>query len=288
MSSNPFSKRIKYSLGFLPDKAYIQLYYLSRFHRLCNFTNPQTYNEKLQWLKLNDRNPAYINMVDKSEAKYIAANIIGEEHVIPTLATWNSVEEVDIDALPKSFVLKCTHDSEGVVVVPNKEELDWVSAKSKLSTALSKSYYPIGREWPYMGVHPRIIAEQYMEDTELGELRDYKFFCFNGEPKVMYVASGRGIGATRFDFFDMDFNRLAIRQHYPNTKENVEQPKTFEQMVEAARKLSKGLLHVRIDFYEVDGRMYFGEFTFYHLSGFAPFDPPEWDLTFGNYLNLSL
>lgn len=225
-------------------------------------------------------------MVDKAEAKRIAAAVIGEEHIIPTLAVWDSIEEIDLDVLPESFVLKCTHDSEGVVVVTKKENLDWVSAKSKLSAALSKSFYPIGREWPYLGVRPRIIAEQYMEDTELKELRDYKFFCFDGEPKAMFVASGRGAGATRFDYFDMNFNRLPIQQHYPNTEGDVARPKTFDQMLKAARELSKGIPHVRIDFYEVDGHMYFGEYTFYHFSGFMPFIPPEWDETFGGWLRL--
>lgn len=286
MSSNPLAKRVKYALGFLPDKAYIQLYYFARFHRPCDFNHPRTFNEKLQWLKLNDRNPAYISMVDKAEAKRIAASVIGEEHIIPTLAVWNGVDEVDLDALPESFVLKCTHDSEGVVVVPRKGKLDWESARAKLSAALSRGFYPIGREWPYLGVRPRIIAEQYMEDSELGELRDYKFFCFDGEPRAMFVASGRGAGATRFDYFDTEFNRLPIRQHYPNTEGDVARPRTFDQMLDAARELSKGIPHVRIDFYEVDGCMYFGEYTFYHFSGFMPFEPSEWDETFGDWLKL--
>ena len=286
MSSNPFTKYLKYTLSFLPDKLYIQLYYFARFHRLCNFAHPKTYNEKLQWLKLNDHKPIYINMVDKSEAKRIAAKIIGKEHIIPTLAIWNNVEEINLDALPESFVLKCTHDSEGVVVVPHKYDFDWKSAKLKLASALSKNFYSIGREWPYLGVQPRIIAEQYMEDSELGELRDYKFFCFNGEPKAMYIASGRQKGVTKFDYFDIDFNRLPIRQHYPNTNGDVTRPKTFDQMVEAARKLSKGIPHVRIDFYEVNGHMYFGEYTFYHFSGFMPFKPSKWDNIFGSWLEL--
>lgn len=286
MSSNPLIKRMKYALGFMPDKAYIQLYYFARFHRFCNFTNPKTYNEKLQWLKLNDRNSTYINMVDKAEAKQIAGRAIGADHIIPTLAVWDSVEEINLDLLPKSFVLKCTHDSEGVVIVPNKEEFDWDSAKIKLSLALSKNFYPIGREWPYLGVRPRIIAEQYMEDSELGELRDFKFFCFDGEPKAMFIASCRGTGMTRFDYFDMDFNRLPIRQYYPNTKGDVSRPKTLDQMIIAARELSKGIPHVRIDFYEVNGHMYFGEYTFYHFSGFMPFDPPEWDEILGSWITL--
>ena len=286
MSSNPFAKKIKYALGFLPDEAYIQLYYFARFHKLCDLDHPKTYNEKLQWLKLHDRNPAYINMVDKAEAKEIAARTIGKEHIIPTLAVWDSVADVDLGVLPENFVLKCTHDSEGVVVVPDKDKLDWPAARAKLAEASSRSFYPIGREWPYSGVRPRIIAEPYLEDSHFGELRDYKFFCFDGVPKAMYVASDRGRGDTKFDYFDMEFNRLNIRQCYPNREGSVERPVTFEEMKEAAKALSKGIPHVRIDFYEVDGRMYFGEYTFYSLSGFAPFDPPEWDEVFGSLLRL--
>lgn len=286
MSSSPFAKKVKYALSFLPDKSYIQLYYFAKFHRLCDFEHPRTYNEKLQWLKLHDRNPAYVDMVDKLKAKRVAARVLGEECIIPTLAVWDSVEEINLEALPSSFVLKCTHDSEGVVVVPDKATIDWPAACSKLSASLSHNFYPIGREWPYLNVRPRVIAEAYMEDERFGELRDYKFFCFDGVPKAMFIASDRNVGATKFDYFDLDFNRLNIRQRYPNRRETVERPKTFEQMIEAARVLSRGIPHVRIDFYEVDGRMYFGEYTFYHFSGFAPFDPPEWDETFGSWLRL--
>lgn len=288
MSSSPLAKKIKYALGFLPDEVYIQLYYFARFHRLCDLRHPRTYNEKLQWLKLHDRNPAYVAMVDKVEAKKVAAGVIGEEHIIPTITVWESVDEVDLDALPQSFVLKCTHDSEGVVVVPDKSRLDWPAARAKLAAALSRNFYPIGREWPYLGVKPRIIAEAYMEDERFGELRDYKFFCFDGEPRAMFVASDRGIGETKFDYFDLNFKRLDIRQCYPNREGEVERPETFDQMIETARALSRGIPHVRIDFYEVNGRMYFGEYTFYHFSGFMPFDPPEWDEIFGSWLCLPI
>ncbi|CVH78095.1 hypothetical protein BN3658_01368 [Coriobacteriaceae bacterium CHKCI002] len=288
MSSNPVAKKVKYALGFLPDEAYMQLYYSVRFHRLCNLKHPRTYNEKLQWLKLHDRNPAYTSMVDKAEAKRIAARVIGEEHIIPTLAIWDDVDDIDLDALPESFVLKCTHDSEGVVVVPDKGRLEWPAVRARLAAGLARNFYPIGREWPYLGVRPRIIAEAYMEDARFGELRDYKFFCFDGEPKAMFVASGRRAGATKFDYFDMDFNRLDIRQCYPNSDGDVERPETFNRMADVARELSKGIPHVRIDFYEVDGRMYFGEYTFYHFSGFMPFDPPEWDEMFGSWLRLPI
>ena len=148
------------------------------------------------------------------------------------------------------------------------------------------NFYYIGREWPYKVIKPRIIAEQYMEDHVDGELRDYKFFCFDGEPKAMFIATDRSKGKTKFDYFDLEFNHLDIKQHYPNSKEQIRKPKNFEKMIELSRKLSKGLKHVRIDFYEVDGKLYFGEITFYHFSGFQPFIPEKWDMTFGDWLHI--
>lgn len=279
-------KRAKRALRFVPDRLYIQLYYFPRFHKLCNFSNPTTYNEKLQWLKLNDRNPMYVDMVDKVEAKRIAAQIIGEDFIIPTLGVWDRFDDIDFDALPNRFVLKCTHDSEGIVIVKDKASLDIEEAKKRIEEALSYNFYCIGREWPYKNLKPRILAEQYMEDSSTGELRDYKFFCFDGEPKAMFVASGRSAGETKFDYFDLDFSRLDIVQHYPNSSCEIEKPISFDQMVAFAKKLSAGIPHVRIDFYEVNGRLYFGEFTFYHFSGFMPFEPSKWDKTFGSWLCL--
>ena len=277
---------MKYALRFLPDRAFIQLYYFARFRRLCNFENPKTYNEKLQWLKLNDRNPLYTKLVDKHEAKVWVAERIGFEHVVPTLGVWDSFDDIDFNVLPKRFVLKCTHDSEGVVVVSDRSQFDLEAARAKIEAALKCNFYYIGREWPYLHVEPRIIAEAYMEDSRYGELRDYKFFCFDGEPKAMFVASGRGAGQTKFDYFDTCFNRLDIKQHYPNSEREVEGPETLDQMMDAARELSQGIPHVRIDFYEVDGKMYFGECTFYHFSGFMPFEPETWDDVFGSWLSL--
>ena len=279
-------KKAKYALRFLPDRAFIQLYYFARFRRFCDFDDPKTFNEKLQWLKLNDRNPLYITLVDKCEVKAWVAERIGSEHVVPTLGVWDSFDEIDFEALPERFVLKCTHDSEGVVVVSDRAQFGLEAAKAKIEAALKCNFYYIGREWPYLNVKPRIIAEEYMEDLRHGELRDYKFFCFDGEPKVMFVASGRGAGQTKFDYFDTHFNRLDIKQHYPNSEGEIERPETFGRMMDAARTLSRGIPHVRIDFYEVDGKMYFGECTFYHFSGFMPFEPDEWDEVFGSWLFL--
>ncbi len=286
MDKKSFLKSAKYGLRWLPDEVFIKLYCRLRMHKSCDLKNPSTYNEKLQWLKLHDRNPLYTNMVDKVESKKIASAIIGEECIIPTLGVWDSFDEIDFEKLPDRFVMKCSHDSEGLVIVSDKSELDMAAARKKIEAAMKCNFFYIGREWPYLNVGPRILAETYMEDSRCGELRDYKFFCFDGEPKMMFVASGRSIGETKFDYYDLDFNHLNLVQHYPNACKPIRKPDTFDEMIVAARKLSAGFPHVRIDFYEVDGKMYFGEYTFYHFSGFMPFEPPEWDAVLGDWINL--
>ena len=278
-------KKIKYSLRFLPDSVYIQLYYFGAFRRFCNLKNPQTYNEKLNWLKLHDRNPLYTDLVDKYEVKRFVAKSIGNEFVIPTLGVWERFDEIDFDKLPNQFVLKCTHDSEGLAIVKDKSMFDRHTAKNKIETALKYDFFYIGREWPYKNVKPRIIAEKYMEDHIDGELRDYKFFCFAGEPKAMFIASDRSKGETKFDYYDLDFNHLDIQQHYPNAG-IVRKPVNFDKMIELSKVLSKGFPHVRVDFYEVDGMVYFGELTFYHDSGFVLFEPEEWNYKFGEMIKL--
>ena len=286
MNKKKILKKVKEVLRFLPDKVYIQLYYFAQFKHFCNLKNPKTYNEKLNWLKLNDRNPEYTKMVDKYEVKKYVSNIIGEEYIIPTLGIWDKFDDIDFDELPEQFVLKCTHDSEGVVIVKDKSKFEKNVARKKINDALKCNFYYIGREWPYKKIKPRIIAEKYMEDEECGELRDYKFFCFNGEPKAMFIASDRGIGETKFDYYDLEFNHLNIIQHYPNSNLKIEKPKNFDKMIELAKILSKNFIHVRVDFYEVNGKIYFGELTFYHFSGFQPFVPNEWDYKFGELINL--
>lgn len=285
MGSSKVFKKIRYMLRFLPDDLYIQLNYFAHFKKFCNLKNPVTFNEKLNWLKLHDRNPMYTRIVDKYEAKKYVADIIGNEYIIPTLGVWDRFDDIDIDTLPDQFVLKCTHDSEGLVIVKDKCKLDKVAAKEKIEAALAQNFYYIGREWPYKDVKPRIIAEQYMEDHVDGELRDYKFFCFNGEPKALFIASERAT-SVKFDYFDLDFNHLDIRQKYPNADKPIRKPVRFEKMVNLARRLSAGFPHIRVDFYEVEGKLYFGELTFYHFSGFMPFQPDRWDKIFGDWLAL--
>lgn len=204
-------------LNWMPDKPYLQIFYYAEFGKFIDFKNPKTFNEKLNWLKLYYRRPDLITLVDKYEVKKYIADKIGEQYVIPTLGVWDKFEDINFNELPNQFVLKCTHDSGGLVVCKDKSKLDLKKAKEKIEKSLANNYYLWTREWSYKGVKPRIIAEKYMEDQETGELRDYKFFCFNGEPKLMFVATERGVKNTKFDFYDMQFNHMNIVQHYPNS-----------------------------------------------------------------------
>lgn len=269
------------------DSIHIKRAWYSRMSYPLNFDNPRTYNEKLQWMKLYDRNPLYTTMVDKYAVKEWVANIIGEEYIIPTLGVYDSFDEIDFEHLPNQFVLKCTHDSGGLVICKDKNLLDKVKTKQKIENSLKTDYYAIGREWPYKNVPRKIIAEQYMEDSETKELRDYKFFCFDGKVKWMFIATDRqNREEPYFDFFDSNFNYLDLRQGHPNAPIRPQKPQCFELMKELAAKLSKGLPQVRVDFYEVDGKVYFGELTFFHHGGWTPFDPEEWDLIFGKEIHL--
>lgn len=250
--------------------------------------NPKTFNEKIQWLKLYDRKPLYTKMVDKYEAKKYVAELIGEEYIIPTLGVWDRFEDIDFDALPNQFVLKCTHDSGGLVICRDKTQFDKDAAKSKIKKCMKRNYYLHAREWPYKNVRPRIIAEKYMEDAETQELRDYKFFCFNGIPKIMFVSSERQSRKeeVKIDFFDMDYNHLPIRKGHPNAPVLPKKPEAFETMKVLAEKLSSGVPLLRVDFYEVNGKCYFGELTFSSGGGMGPFDPEEWDYRFGEWITL--
>ncbi|MBE6192965.1 MAG: glycosyl transferase [Rikenellaceae bacterium] len=273
---------------FIPDRLYLKLLFRLKMGYWMDFDNPQTFNEKLQWLKLYNRRPEYTQMVDKYAAKEYVASIIGAEYIIPTLGVWDSVEDIDFDSLPNQFVLKCTHDSGGIVICTDKSQLNIEEAKSKLKKGLKRDYYPTSREWPYKNVPHRIIAEQYMVDESGYELKDYKFFCFDGVPKALFIASDRGntTEETKFDFFDMDFHHLPFTNGHSNAVKPVLKPKGFEMMKILAAKLSQGMPHARIDFYNINGQIYFGEITFFHWGGIVPFDPEEWDYTFGSWITL--
>lgn len=272
----------------IPDKLYLRIVYRGYMRRKLNLKNPKTYNEKLQWLKLYDHNPMYTTLVDKYTVKEIVGNIIGNEYIIPSIGVWNSFDEIDFDSLPDSFVLKCTHDSGGVIICKDKQYFDYEYSKAKLNSSLKRNYFWDGREWPYKNVKPRIIAEPYVEDSVSHDLKDYKFFCFNGIPKYMFIATDRqsDVEETKFDFYDMEFNHLDIKNGHPNSEKSISRPKKFELMKSLASKLSKGIPQVRVDFYETDGRIFFGEMTFFHWGGMVPFVPEKWDLIWGNEIFL--
>ncbi|MGI5848064.1 MAG: ATP-grasp fold amidoligase family protein [Candidatus Cryptobacteroides sp.] len=254
-----------------------------------DWDNPTTYNEKLQWLKLHDRDPKYSVLVDKYRVKSYVEDKVGAAHVIQTLGVWNHPKEINFNELPERFVLKTTHGggNSGVVICKDKSIFDFSSARKYLRRAMKQNLYRDAREWPYKRVQKRIIAEEYIEDTKTGELRDYKFFCFDGEVKMMFVASERQKRKEPFfDFFDADFKHLNIVQGHPNSLVLPSKPKCFEEMKTIASKLSKGIPHVRIDLYEADGRVYFGEMTFFHFGGFVPFSPSQFDNIMGGWISL--
>lgn len=270
---------------FYSDRKFLEALFPLRVGYKLNLDNPKTFNEKLQWLKLYDRKPKYTQMVDKVEAKKYVANIIGEEYIIPTLAVYDRVEDIDFDALPNQFVLKCTHDSGGVVICHDKSKFDKKVALKKLAKALKVNYYFRNREWPYKNVHPRIIAEQYITDGYEWGLRDYKFFCFKGNVKVMFIAKDRQKD-TKLNFYDMEFNKMPFMRGYPNFNEEIEKPEGWNEMVKMAGKLSKDIPHLRVDFYNINGKIYFGELTFFPGSGMEPFNPIEWDKIMGEWIKL--
>lgn len=280
-----FLLAIKFS-KFVPDKLFLQICYKYYLNEDLNLNHPRTFNEKLQWLKLYDRKPEYTKMVDKYGAKEYVANIVGKDYIIPTLAVYNSVEEIDFETLPNQFVLKCTHDSGGVVVCKDKSKLDKQNAIKLLGDGLKKNFYYQNREWPYKNVIPRIIAEQYMVDESGEELKDYKFFCFDGEPKIVQVDYDRFDNHKR-NLYDLEWNRLPFTLGFPTDwNHEIAKPEALEEMIEVARQLSKGIPHVRVDLYHIKGKVYFGEMTFYHGSGFEKFTPEEWNNTLGEWIKI--
>lgn len=272
----------------MSDEKYLKLQYFFNIGKRLDLKNPKTFNEKLNWLKLNDRKDIYTSMVDKYEVKKIVAEKIGEEYIIPTLGVWDNFDDIDFDSLPSQFVLKCTHDSGTIVICKDKSLFDKDAARNKINARMGCNYYYHCREWPYKNVKPRIIAEKYMEDEKTSELRDYKFFCFDGDVKALFIATERQkVGEeVKFDFFDADFNHLPVRQGHPHAKTAPEKPINFEKMKELASKLSEGIPHLRVDFYEVNGEIYFGELTFSHFSAMVPFEPEEWDYKFGEWIEI--
>lgn len=271
----------------IPDRIYLQIVYFKHFRRFINFNNPKTFNEKIQWLKLNYRNEEYTKLVDKYRVKQYITKLIGEEYVIPTLGVWNNVDDIDFKSLPEKFVLKCNNDYGGIVICKNKKDFDEAKAKSFLKERLKNNGYWYGREWPYKNVKPCIIAEKYMEDSISKDIKDYKFFCFNGSMEFFDIDIDRFI-EHRANYYDRNGNFLPFGKTYcpPDYTKKIEMPKNLDKMIELAETISHNTVLSRIDFYEIDGQVYFGEITFYPGSGFSPFTDEKWDYKLGDMIDL--
>lgn len=277
-------------LALLPDELYVRLFYITTTGRHLNLKHPTLFSEKQQWLKFHDIHPEYCKLVDKLAVKEHINTYLGEGYCFPLIGKWKRFEDIDFSKLPNGFVLKCSHDSGSTKVIRDKTKLtsdDLEVLKKHFNHRVESDFYAAGREYPYKGIEPWIIAEELMVDDTSPEksIEDYKFFCFNGEPRLMFVATDRGVDL-RFDFFDMDFNHLDITNIHPQSGKVIAKPKHFEEMREIAAKLSKGMKFVRVDLYDFNGKIYFGEYTFFHGGGFCLFYPLEWERKLGDWIEL--
>lgn len=281
------TKKIRYLLRFIPDKAYLKLCYFLKLHKRLNLKNPQTFNEKLQWLKLYNRKPEYTTMVDKYRVRDYIKEKIGEEYLIPLVGgPWESAEEIDFSALPDQFVLKCNHDSGSVVICRDKKTFDIEAARKKLDDCVKHNFWYLGREWPYKNVKPCIIAEKYMVDESESELKDYKEFNFDGKPEMIQVDFGRFKNHKR-NLYDTDWQYIKAAAEYPTDPEiKIDRPRQLAQMLRLAGILSKEIPFLRTDFYSIEDKLYFGELTFFHGSGFEKFEPERYEYELGEKLKI--
>lgn len=277
-------------LNWLPDKVFLEAAFRARFGRKLNLNNPETFNEKLQWLKLYNRKPEYTKMVDKYLVRDYVKEKIGEEYLIPLLGVWDDPEKIDFNELPMQFVLKCNHNSGlGMCICKDKNSLDINKVKEELKKGINQNYYLTSREWPYKDVPRRIIAEKYMVDESGYELKDYKFYCFDGKVKLVMINSDRmSSEKTKANYFDENYQPLDFVWGYENAEIPPQKPEKFEEMKHLAEKLSEGITHVRIDFYQTPSGIYFGEITFFDGSGFDAIEPIEWDYKIGSWLKLPM
>lgn len=281
---------VKEIVALLPDKIFLKLRYYKEMGRKLDLKNPKTMNEKLQWLKLYDHNPLYTTLVDKLLVKNFIKQKIGEEYVACTLGVWQTFDEIDFGILPDKFVLKTNHSggNTGVVVCKDKHRLDISATKKRIEKSLKTDVYKFFREWPYKNVCKRIFAEEYLEDKQTGELIDYKFYCFNGYVDSVMLCLDRQSGFPKFYFFDKSWKLKRYNKRGKDAPKDFSLPKpeNMDKMFEIAAILSKGIPFVRVDLYNVDGQIFFGEMTFYPASGFDPNRLPETDLYFGNLIKL--
>lgn len=278
-------------LSFLfSDETYLKIQFKLRMGYPLNLDNPMTFSEKLQWLKLNDRNPRYTKLVDKYDVKTFVITTIGAQYIIPTIGVWDTVDAIQWESLPQQFVLKTTQGggSYGVIVCRDKSRLDKNLAVKRINKALKQDIYKTFREWPYKKIKGRIIAEEYMEQEDGSDLIDYKFFCFNGEPIFLYVRwNAPSDREEHINFITLDWKPAPFYRPDCRPSSNLpHKPVKFEEMKELTRKLSKGIPFVRVDLYEINSKVYFSELTFYPSSGLLPFEPMEWDRIIGDMLIL--
>lgn len=272
-------------LSFVPSAPYLKMVYRIKTGEKLHLKNPVGFNEKLNWLKLNHIHPEYTQLVDKLAVRDYIREKIGEDYLFPLLGSWDSFDDIDFDALPDKFVLKCNHDSGSVKLITDKSKMDKAALKAFFERRLAMNAYCLGREYPYKDVPPKMMAEAFMEAPDGGGINDYKFFCFQGKPKLLFVATDRATDV-RFDFFDMDFQHLDIVNIHEQSGKEIQKPSCFEEMKSLAETLSQGMEFVRIDLYEIGGRVYFGEFTFFHGGGFYLFYPAHWEKDLGDLLPL--
>lgn len=273
-----------------PDKWYLRCLYRLRMGKKLNLHDPQTFNEKIQWLKLYDRKPEYTRMVDKIEAKKYVAEKIGEKYIIPTLDVWDNPDNIDFDALPNQFVLKCNHNSGGVFICKDKSKVtrtQFEAIQRQLKRELRYNYYWYAREWPYKNVKRRVFVEKYMEEENCSDLTDYKLMCFNGSVFCTFVCTDRrskeGLKVT---FFDKEWIKLPFERHYPSSDKEIKMPTQYREMIHLAERLSCNIPFLRTDFYEINGRVYFGELTFFPGDGLEEFSPEKWDEKLGRLISL--
>ncbi|BDH61228.1 glycosyl transferase [Lysinibacillus sp. PLM2] len=272
---------------FIPDSIYLKLLFYKNVKKFLNLKNPTTFNEKLQWLKLNDRKQEYTKLVDKYEVRNYIKEEIGEKYLIPLLAVWNNASEIDFSKLPNQFVLKCNHDSRSVIICKDKRKINIQKTVKKLNMHLKQNAYWYGREWPYKNVKPLILAEEFLEEEINQPLVDYKVLCFNGKAKFVQVHCGRGTENYTQDFYDLEWNRTTIGQKGINhSKVPLNKPVFLKKMIFLSEILAKDFIHVRVDWYFVKDQLYFGELTFFDGSGFLPFSKTHDDVLLGNLINI--
>ena len=275
-------------LKFIPDRMYLKIMYYIFVNKKLNLKNPTTFNEKMQWLKLYNRKDIYTKLVDKIEVRKYIVDKIGEKYLIPLYGEWDSYDDIDFKSLPNEFVLKCNHDSGSVYICHNKFEIDHDMLRKKYKKFLKHNMFWNGREWPYKNVKPKILAEKLMNENNDTNIKDYKLMVFNGKVKCSFVVSDRfSKEGMKVTFFDRRWNKMSFERQYPSSDKKILKPKYYSEMISLAEKIGKDFPFVRVDFYEINDKIYFGELTFFPGSGFEKFRPYEWDITLGDWIDIS-